>query len=319
MKTSIDRLLLAAAVILFAGCNGGSDNNLARADATGLMSLSITDGPWHDAGSMVLHVTHVDMGHANGQVFRMDIPGGALNIDMMQLQNGVSLEFLTRMEVPAGHYDWIRLGLDLSQCYIDDAQTGARHGLHMGPNMDEWLEAHDPFEVVAGMHNEFMLAYDIRIGLHHRHMPGMGDRFEMHQAMRCMNMAEVGGLSGTIDAALIDINHPNCDPAPGGNWAYLFPGNAAQPDDIADTDSDGVPGPIATDRVEMSIATGDYNYHFGHLTAGSYRVAFTCSGEWDESGDDDYPTDPDGMFDFQWFSDPIDVVAGQMQNHNVGL
>lgn len=319
MKTSTDMLLLAVAfVMLGAGCNGGSNDNFEQSATTGLLSLSITDGPWHEAGSMVLHATHVELGQASGNVVRLDFPGGPLNFDMMQLQNGMSLEFLTRMEVPAGHYDWIRLGLDLNQCYIDDAQTGGRHTLHMGQNMGEWLEAHVPFQIMAGMHNEFMLDYDIRIGLHHRHMGGMGDRYELHQAMRCMNMAEVGGLTGTIDPALIDINHPDCDPAPGGNWAYLFPGDATDPDDIADTDTDGVAGPIATDRVDMNIATGEYFYHFGHLTAGSYRVAFTCSGEWDESGDDDYPTDPDGMFDFQWFSDPIDVVAGQMQNHNVG-
>jgi len=30
------------------------------------------------------------------------------------------------------------------------------------------------------------------------------------------------------------------------------------------------------------------------------------------NGDDDYPADPDDRFDFQMFSDPMDVVAGQM-------
>jgi len=115
----------------------------------------------------------------------------------------------------------------------------------------------------------------------------------------------------------IDINHPDCDSAPGGNWAYLFPVDAVIPDDVAEPESDGVAGPLAADRVEMDPATGDHFYHFGFLSPGSYRIAFTCSGEWDEDGDDDCPSDPDGRFDFQMFSDPMDVMAGQM--HRIDL
>ncbi|NIV18316.1 MAG: DUF4382 domain-containing protein [Woeseiaceae bacterium] len=313
--------VVAAFGVFVAGCDGDSGNNRNnRMDPgpMGFVSLSITDGPWHDASSLVLHVTHVEFGHVNGNILRMDFPGAPINFDLMQLHNGASLQFINRMAVPVGQYQWMRLGLDINQCHLDDAQTGGRHNLHMGQNSGNWLQANEPFQIMEGMHHEFMLDYDIRLGLHHQHMGGMGDRFELHQAMRCMNMANVGGLTGTIDPSLIDLNHPDCDPAPGGNWAYLFPGDAASPDDIADTDTDGVPGPIATDRVDMRIATGEYFYHFGHLNEGSYRVAFTCSGEWDESGDDDYPTDPDGRFDFQMFSDPVDVVAGEMQHHDLG-
>jgi hypothetical protein len=61
----------------------------------------------------------------------------------------------------------------------------------------------------------------------------------------------------------------------------------------------------------MDPATGDHFYHFSYLSPGSYRIAFTCSGEWDEDGDDDYPSDPDSRFDFHMFSDPMNVTAGQ--------
>ena len=117
---------------------------------------------------------------------------------------------------------------------------------------------------------------------------------------------------------MIDINHPDCDDSAGGNWAYLFPGGATEPDDISEPESDSVPGPIATDRVEMDPGTGDHFYHFGYLTAGTYRIAFTCSGEWDEVTDDDYPMDPEGLFDFQLFSSPMDVVAGELHRIDLG-
>jgi hypothetical protein len=145
----------------------------------------------------------------------------------------------------------------------------------------------------------------------------MGDQYELHSAMRLVNMREAGGVTGIVETAMIDINHPDCDDAPGGNWAYLFDGGAAGPDDISEQDSDGMPGPMATDRVEMDPGTGDYSYHFGYLPAGSYRIAFSCSGEWDEDGDDDFPSDPDGRFHFQMFSDPTDVVAGQLHRFDL--
>ena len=67
----------------------------------------------------------------------------------------------------------------------------------------------------------------------------------------------------------------------------------------------------------MDPGSGDHGYHFGFLPEGTYRVAFTCSGEWDEAGDDDYPSDPDGKFDFQAFSDPITINAGQMHGYDL--
>jgi hypothetical protein len=98
-----------------------------------------------------------------------------------------------------------------------------------------------------------------------------------------------GGLVGSIDNSLVDINHPACDPAVGGNWAYLFAGTTREPDDIAEVEEDGRDGPVVTDRVELHAGTGEYRYHFAFLEPGSYRVAFTCSGEWDEAGDTTIP------------------------------
>ena len=74
---------------------------------------------------------------------------------------------------------------------------------------------------------------------------------------------------------------------------------------------------IAIDSVEMEPRNGDHFFVFGHLPAGAYRIAITCSGEWDESGDDDYPADPDGRFDFPMFSDPVDVTAGRMDRFDM--
>lgn len=309
-----------ASLALFAGCGGSSSPDTVTPPpppATGTISVSITDDPWHDMDSMVIRITGMDFGHSNGEVHSFDMPGGPVDVDMMQLQNGVHHALMSDLELPPGDYDWMRVRIDAGQSFMQDGGTGGHHGFRMGQGASEGLEVHEQYHVEAGAHGDYMLEYDLRQGVRHSHNGMMGDQYELHNAMHLIRMDQAGGLWGTIDPSLVDVNHPDCDPALGGNWMYVFPGDAESPDDIADIESDGIPGPIATDRVEMDPGTGAHEYHFGYLPEGSYRVAFTCSGEWDEAGDDDYPSDPDGKFDFQHFSGPVEIGAGQMHRHDL--
>ncbi len=319
-KRSYAVAITLASLALTAGCGGSSSVDTVApppAPATGTISVSITDDPWHDMDSMVIRITGMDFGHSDGEVHSFDIPGGPVDVDMMQLQNGVHHALMSDVELPGGDYDWMRLRIDASQSFMQDSGTGGHHGFRMGQGAGEGLEVHEQFHVEAGAHGDYMLEYDLRQGVRHSHNGMMGDRYELHNAMRLIRMDQAGSLVGAVDPSLIGINHPDCDPTGGGNWVYVFPGDAAAPDDIAETETDGVPGPIATDRVEMDPGTGAHEYHFGYLPEGTYRMAFTCSGEWDEGRDDDYPSDPDGQFDFQHFSGPIEIVAGQMHQHDL--
>jgi hypothetical protein len=322
MKTLVVPVSLAVAVFALASGCGGSSNPVPVANdlvdqATGSISISLTDGPWEDAQALVLHITAVELGHSNGEVVQIQMAGGPMSVDMMQLQNGVSRTLISRIAVLTGQYEWMRLRIDLNQSHLDIAGTGGRHSMQMGQVSSNGLEVRQDFEILESVHDEFMLDFDLRQGVHHHDMGMMGDQYELHSAMRLVNMQVSGSMTGLVDGTMIDINHPDCDDASGGNWVYLFDGSVTEPDDIAELDSDGRPGPIATDRVEMDPGTGDFSYHFGYLSAGSYRVAFTCSGEWDEGADDDFPSDPDGRFDFQLFSSPTDVVPGQLHRFDL--
>ena len=304
------------------GGSGGSTTTAAQPPAeesnapeSGLVTVTITDGPREDIDNVVFHLTHIDLGQANGQVTRLELQGGAHNVDMLELQNGVTHDLLDRATVPAGPYEWMELGIDFQRSHIG-THSGGRHEMLLGE--EHALRVHEPFEIHADEHAEFVMDFDLRYGIQHRHMRGMmGGRYELHSGLRLMLMDDTGGVVGTVDPALVDINHPDCDPALGGNWAYLFEGSAGEPDDVAESDTDGIPGPIATDRVELHTGVGEYRYHFAFLPAGTYRVAFTCTGEWDEMGDDDYPGDPDGQFRFQAFSDPVNVNSGEVQVHDI--
>lgn len=319
-QTVILMTAVAATLAVMQGCGGSSSSSTVPpppVPPTGTITVSITDDPWHDMESMVLRITGMEFGHSNGDVHHFDMPGGPMDVDMMQLQNGAFQELMADVDMPVGEYDWMRVQIDAGQSYMQDRGTGGQHRFRMGQSASNGLEIQHQYQIQAGIHSEFMLDFDLRQGIRHGHMGMMGDQYELHSALRLVHMNESGGLSGMVDPAMIDVNHPDCDPADGGNWVYIFPGDATAPDDIAEVESDGVPGPIAADKVEMDPGTGNHEYHFGYLAEGSYRVAFTCSGEWDEAGDDDYPSDPDGKFDFQAFSDPFDIVAGQMHGHDL--
>ncbi len=343
MKTLSMKFMVAATMATFIyGC-GSSSSEAPPPDepTTGSITISLTDDPWEDAMEMVLHVTGIEMGHTDGSVVMIDMGGGGMSIDMMQLQNGEFSMLADNVEVPMGQYEWMRLmidpsqshidlastggrhgmqmgGIDPSQSHIDLASTGGRHGMQMGGDAENGLEVMHDFEIGQSQHSEFMLDFDIRRGVQHHDNGMMGGEYRLHSAMRMIDMSQSGGLMGTVDPSMIDVNHPECDDAPGGNWAYLYHGDVTEPDDIADVDTDGMPGPIGADRIDMDTMTGEHRYHFGYLDPGQYRIAVTCSGEWDEVGDDDHPNDPDGQFDFHMFSGPMDVMAGQMHENNLG-
>ena len=310
-------VLLSFALAACGGGSGGSSST-GSGDAdgpdptdTGTVTVALTDGPAHHVDELVLHLTHLELGHANGQTTRLELAHGPASVDMLQLQNGAVHELIDDVPVAAGDYRWMELGIDLERSHVRTA-AGGHHGMSFGvPNA---LRVEQHFAIHAAEHAEFVLDFDLRFGLRERGRGGMmGTRYELHHGLRLMPIDEAGGIVGAVDPALVDVNHVDCDPAPGGNWVYLFEGGAGEADDFAETETDGRTGPLATARVELHHGIGEYRYHLAFVPAGTYRVAFTCSGEWDEPGDDDYPADPDGRFDFQALSPAVTVAAGEVQ------
>lgn len=330
MRRSFQLPALALSCATLVACGGGSsdpsagdDGNVAPpAVVNGNLTLALTDGPMSTVDQLVVHVEYVELRHTDGRLVRREPLGGPVDVDLAALRDGQLHDLLNEAEIPAGQYHGLSIGIDPERSHANFSD-GSRHQMQFA--FAEGLNVDSPFTMHPGEHAEFVIDVDLNqsLHLHHGGMGGgmggsTGDYYEFHSVTRMINMDGAGGLVGSIDAALIDINHPDCDSAPGGNWAYLFPGTATEPDDIAQDEVDGRPGPLVTDKVDLHPGTGEYRYHFAFLEPGSYRVAVTCSGEWDEAADDDYPSDPEARFDFQAFSDPIEVVVGQVTVLDLG-
>jgi len=290
---------------------------------TGNLTLALTDGPMSTVEQLVVHIESLGLRHSDGRVVRLEPINGPVDVDLAALRDGRLHDLLNSAEIPVGQYTGISIGIDPERSHADFSD-GSRRRMQFA--FSEGLNVERQFTIEAGRHAEFVIDVDLGQSLH-RHEGGMGgggmgggmnDYYEFHSVTRMIDADVAGGLVGAIDSSLVDVNHPECDSAPGGNWAYLFPGSATEPDDTAQDEIDNRPGPIVTDRVDLHPGTGEYRYHFAFLEPGSYRVAFTCAGEWDEAGDDDYPADPDARFGFQAFSAPVEVIAGQVVSLDVG-
>ena len=98
MKLQSTKVVVAAtmATCLY-GCGGGT-NEVPPPDepTTGTITISLTDDPWEDAMEMVLHVTGIEIGHADGSVITREMAGGGMSIDMMQLLSLIHISEPTR-------------------------------------------------------------------------------------------------------------------------------------------------------------------------------------------------------------------------------
>ncbi|MCJ7590749.1 MAG: DUF4382 domain-containing protein, partial [Woeseiaceae bacterium] len=204
---ALSSLLLTLSVAVLASC-GGSDSSITP-PASGTVTVLLTDGPMDEARSLVFHVTHVDMGHADGSMTHLVLPGGPLDIDMMQLQNGAVQSILNNTTMPAGHYEWMELGVDLTQSHIG-TMSGGQHNMTMSTAHP--FRSTEPFEIVPAQHAEFVMDFDLRRGVQQHDMGGMmGVEYQLHDAMRLMNTNNTGGISGAVDVSLMDFNQASCN------------------------------------------------------------------------------------------------------------
>jgi hypothetical protein len=241
------------------------------------MSLAITDAPVDGATAVVVQFTGVEVKPADGQarVFAFDAPR---QIDLLALTGTDSELLLDAVEVPAGRYNWVRLGVDatadgVTDSYID-LDDGSRHELEVPSGAETGLKLVSGFNVPAGGLASFTVDFDLRKSVHEP--MNDGGPFLLRPTLRIVDNVEVGGIAGTVDSALVG---EGCAPA-----VYAFTGAGVAPDDVDGTD----PDPVSSAMPVLNASTGHYDYAIGFLGAGPYTVAFTCDADADDpaAGDD---------------------------------
>lgn len=317
----------AATMLTAAGC-GGSGNSDEEMDpnATGTLSIGITDAPVDEAAAVVIAMTEFEFKPADEDEppFRVAVEGALRQLNLIDFTDGAAAVIIDGEEVPAGDYEWMRIYFDESLSYVQLETDGTQYPLFIPSGAQTGYKLVKGFTVPANDDVTYMLDFDVRKSLHEP--PGLGRvngvrTFLLKPTVRLMNVADTGAVSGVVALDLVDIMNDRCllaDPPLTGNAVYVFEGMDAVLDDVADPEepSDEFDGPLTSDVVDLNEVTGDYEYHLMFLLPGTYTLAFTCSAMADGAGDDDYPTPSDSGFDFDAQIN-VEIVSNEVKSCNI--
>ena len=285
---------------------------------TGYLSLGVSDGPMNDATKVCIAFDEVEL-KGQGAPFIVD-PGGVQNINLLDFQGANAAPLLFNEEVPAGEYQWLRLGVnavrgnmgglgpepDPNMCAGDNSYVvfddGNAYGVYIPSGDESGLKFINGFTVPANRTAELTAEFDLMLSIKERN--GSDPDIKMRPTVKLVNNFEVGTLTGEIVPGDLDEAF-QCDPLTAS--VYVFDDGVA-PNAIDAGDVPGDDDPIATAMVEERMnGDGSTSYHYtvGFLLAGSYEVAYTCDGEnfLPIDGEDLLPTD----------SKPAEIVPQEVE------
>ena len=274
--------LLAAALLSLAGCGGSGSS-----ESTGFLSLSVSDHPMHDAEKVCITFDQIEFqGDGGRSVVYFDPPE---KVNLLEFQGDNAAPILMGHELPAGHYQWMRLGVDAvrgsnggvgdsggdmcdgeaSYIVMDD---GSFHNMYIPSGAQTGLKLVGGFTVPTNATASFTAEIDLMKSI--TEPPGQYPDVKFRPTIRLVNNVEVGTLTGEVSEDLATADA--CEPS-----VFVFDGGI-EPNPIDDGDVVDPNDPVATAMVKAqsnSDGTTTYHYTIGFLLAGNYNVAFTCDGE----------------------------------------
>jgi len=260
--------LLALGFLAFSGCGGGSSD--------GRINLDLTDSPADDASSVVVEFTGVRAQPAAGAAVSYDFPQ-PVQIDLAQLQNGVSASLLQNLSLPGGHYQWLELEVSATPGAADSSVTlnsGGKHGLVLTSAGKAGLRIAGGFDVQANDGSSFIIDLDARRSI--LSPTGSSTDYRLQPVMRMLDERAAGNIVGTVPGALAAAT--GCVPV-----VYVYAGAVSKPADL-DTSVPGSSQPVTESPVQFDTDSGSYRFTAAYLPGGIYTLAFTCDAGHDDPG-----------------------------------
>jgi len=274
--------LLAAALVFLAGCGGSGST-----ESTGFLSLGVSDHPMHDAEKVCITFDQIEFqGEGGRSVVELDPPE---KVNLLEFQGANAAPILMGHELPAGHYQWMRLGVDAvrgsnggngdtggNACDGDASyifmEGGSVHNLYVPSGAQSGLKLVGGFTVPANSTANFTADIDLMRSI--TSPPGLSPDVIFRPTIRLVNNVEVGTLTGQVSEELATAQA--CEPS-----VYVFDEDI-EPNPIDEGDVVDPNDPVATAMVNArsnNDGTTTYHYTIGFLLADNYNVAFTCDGE----------------------------------------
>jgi hypothetical protein len=271
--------LTTAALLPLAGCSGGGD--------TGLLSLAISDGPIHDAEKVCITFDEVEF-KGPGAPFVIELDP-AEKVNLLDFQGNNAAPLLFNEELPAGNYQWLRLGVDAVMGSNGGAgdtggalcdgeasyivmKDGSVYNLYVPSGAETGLKLASGFTIPVNGSADFTAEFDLMRSI--TSPPGLAPDQVLRPTIRLVNNVETGTLTGQVAGEL--AASAGCAAS-----VYVFD-DGVTPNAIDAGEAVDPLDPVATALVDELIneeGMTEYHYTVGFLLAGEYEVAFTCDGE----------------------------------------
>ena len=282
--------LATATAVSLAACGGGSSGGSDSFSNThGFLSLGVSDGPVHDAQKVCVTFTDIELKQMGGpsELITLDEPQ---SINLLEFQGSNAMPILSNEQLPAGQYEWMRLGVDAvrgNNGGLGDGDSGVPeacdgeasyivmddetvHNLYVPSGENSGLKLHGGYTVPVN--DQIHLTAEFDLGKSITAPPGQAPDVKLRPTIKLVDNNEVGTLTGQVANSLAEAE--SCQPS-----VYVFddgvPPNGIE-DEVEDPDD-----PIATAIVEaQDQADGSTEWHYtvGFLLGGNYEAAFTCDG-----------------------------------------
>jgi len=286
--------LVTTAAVSLAGCGGGGGDD-GFSDTYGFLSLGISDAPIHDAVKVCVTFTDIELKPMDGPstLLKLENPE---KINLLNFQGAKAMPILSNEQLPAGRYEWMRLGVDAVRgsnggvgdtgdpnvcdgdaSYIVMTDGDARYNLYVPSGENSGLKLHGGYTVPVN--DQVSLTAEFDLGKSITAPPGQAPDVKLRPTIKLVNNNEVGTLTGQVANDLAEAEA--CEPS-----VYVF-NDDVTPNGIED-DVDDADDPIATAIVEAQEqpdSTVQWHYTVGFLLAGDYEAAFTCDGATFEPAD----------------------------------
>lgn len=288
-------------VAMLTGCGGSGGSG--SANATGTLSVGLTDATVDMVEQVRLYVTGITVKPEGGPPESYDVsladclttPGETDEcnpVDLLALQDGIILSLISGLELEAGRYQWLRLEVDESFSYVVE-ETGGIDIIEVRIPSERGLQLSGGFVILAGENTDIVMDWDARKGLTN---PIGQTGYILKPSIRIVDMSEYGTISGsTVD---------QCDDA---GVVYVFEGDLLpEPPEtdltvnLDDIDNNS-PDPLVTATVSQR-SDGSFGYSIPYLPTATYTVALTC---------DDDPV-PSSDTDLVEANDDIEFIDPQM-------
>ncbi len=277
LKNLFVKTLLAGVMAAgLAACGGGSGSGGSSGSGDASLTLGITDAPVDEAEAVVITFDTVELQGPERETITFD---EAKTINLLDLQGTEQELLLDSYVLPAGEYQWIRLGVieDPALTYIQVA--GEQYPLEIPSNAQTGLKLNRGFTLAAGGVTSFTIDFDLRKSVHQQ---GTGD-YKLRPTLRIVDTLEASNIMGTVaESLIIDENCNNGDNNDMGNSVYLYSGADVTPLDVQGAETD----PLASANVVYNSETLEWEFTLGFVAEGDYTLAFTCDASLDVSDED---------------------------------